>query len=145
MQMFHMREIVRIGEPEAVVAWRDRWLERSTRAAAVGSGWTRTSESPPTRSSGAAGRMLAASQREQELKFEILVPIAGPEPTAVVSFNYHQDHFALIYGITIADGGAAHTACLGFGLERITLALLRAHGLDVASDGPAPFAGSCGQ
>jgi hypothetical protein len=27
-------------------------------------------------------------------------------------------------------GGAAHTACLGFGLERITLALLRTHGLD---------------
>ena len=43
---------------------------------------------------GRSGRMLAASQRQQELKFEILVPIAGPEPTAVASFNYHQDHFA---------------------------------------------------
>ena len=28
-------------------------------------------------------------------------------------------------------GGPAHTACLGFGLERITLALFRAHGFDV--------------
>jgi hypothetical protein len=27
----------------------------------------------------------------------------------------------------------AHTACLGFGLERITLALLRTHGLDVST------------
>ena len=43
--------------------------------------------------------MMAASQREQALKFEILVPIAGPEPTAIASFNYHQDHFAALYGI----------------------------------------------
>ena len=27
----------------------------------------------------------------------------------------------------------AHTACVGFGLERITLALLRHHGLDLAA------------
>jgi hypothetical protein len=32
-----------------------------------------------------------------------------------------------------ADGGVAHTACVGFGLERITLALLRHHGLDLAA------------
>jgi seryl-tRNA synthetase len=64
------------------------------------------------------------------------VQIAGPEPTAVASFNYHQDHFASTYGIQLADGSVAHTACLGFGLERISLALLRAHGLDV-SDWPA--------
>ena len=60
--------------------------------------------------------MLAASQRDQELKFEVLVPIAGDEPTAVASFNYHQDHFAETYGITLARRRrAAHTACLGFG------------------------------
>ena len=54
---------------------------------------------------GRSGRMLAANQREQELKFELLVQIAGPEPTAVASFNYHQDHFAATYGIELADGG----------------------------------------
>jgi hypothetical protein len=74
--------------------------------------------------------MLAASQRQQELKFEILVQIAGPEPTAVASFNYHLEHFAATYGLTLADGGVAHTACLGFGHERIVLALLHTHGLD---------------
>jgi hypothetical protein len=74
--------------------------------------------------------MLAASQREQALKFEILVQIAGPEPTAIASFNYHQDHFASTYGIRLEDGGVAHTACLGFGHERIVLALLKTHGLD---------------
>ena len=59
--------------------------------------------------------------------------IAGEEPTAVASFNYHQDHFASIYGLTLADGAGAHTACLGFGQERIVLALLRTHGLDPAT------------
>jgi seryl-tRNA synthetase len=75
--------------------------------------------------------MLTASQREQQLKFEVLTQIAGPEPTAVASFNYHQDHFAAAYDIELADGGGAHTACLGFGLERITIALFRTHGFDV--------------
>jgi hypothetical protein len=77
--------------------------------------------------------MMAQSQREQSLKFEILVQIAGDEPTAIASFNYHQDHFTGIYGIETADGGRAHTACLGFGHERIVLALLKTHGLDVAA------------
>jgi seryl-tRNA synthetase len=48
----------------------------------------------------------------------------------VASFNYHQDHFASAYGIELQDGASAHTACLGFGLERIALALFRTHGLD---------------
>jgi hypothetical protein len=29
-------------------------------------------------------------------------------------------------------GGEAHTACLGFGLERIALALFRTHGIERA-------------
>jgi seryl-tRNA synthetase len=81
---------------------------------------------------GRSGRLLARSQRAQALKFEVLVQIAGPEPTAVASFNYHQDHFSSTYGIAMdSGGGPAHTACLGFGLERITLALLRTHGLEI--------------
>jgi seryl-tRNA synthetase len=76
--------------------------------------------------------MLAASQRQQQLKFEVVTQIAGPEPTAVASFNYHQDHFASSYGLRMADGSEAHTACLGFGLERITIALFRTHGLELA-------------
>jgi seryl-tRNA synthetase len=75
--------------------------------------------------------MLAASQQQQQLKFEVLTQIAGPAPTAVASFNYHQDHFASAHGIELAGGGEAHTACLGFGLERITIALLRVHGFEI--------------
>ena len=53
---------------------------------------------------GRAGRMLAASQRDQELKFELLVPINSDEkPTACLSFNYHQDHFGALWGIETGD------------------------------------------
>lgn len=132
MQMFHQREIVRIGEPEAVSAWRERWRERAVSLLRrIGLDARCDVASDPF--FGRSGRMLAASQREQALKFEVVVPIAGPEPTAVASFNYHQEHFARAYGIELADGGCAHTACLGFGLERIALALFRAHGLQAAS------------
>jgi seryl-tRNA synthetase len=128
-QVFHMREIVRIGEAPAVAAWRDTWRDRAVeilRRLALDAELSVASDP----FFGRRGRMLAGSQREQELKFEVTVPIASPEPTAVASFNYHQDHFGQSFGIELADGAVAHTACLGFGLERVTLGLLRRHGLD---------------
>ena len=129
LQMFHQREIVRLGAPDDVLAWRDTWSQRGLELfARLGLAAERDRASDPF--FGRSGRMLAANQREQELKFELLVQIAGEEPTALASFNYHQDHFAAKFGLTLADGGGAHTACLGFGQERIVLALLRNHGLD---------------
>jgi seryl-tRNA synthetase len=132
LQMFHMRELVRIAEPEVVQAWRDAWRDRALdllRRLGLDANFDVANDP----FFGRAGRMMATSQREQALKFEILVQIAGDEPTAIASFNYHQDHFTGIYGIDTADGGRAHTACLGFGHERIVLALLKTHGLDVGA------------
>lgn len=131
LQMFHQRELVRIGAPETVAAWRDDWRDRALELLR-GLGLEAELEVANDPFFGRSGRMLAASQREQELKFEITVPIAGPEPTAVASFNYHQSHFSDAHTITMEDGSVAHTACLGFGLERITLALLRRHGVELA-------------
>jgi seryl-tRNA synthetase len=131
LQMFHQREIVRIGEPDAVAEWRDMWRDRAVdllRRLGLDANFDVASDP----FFGRSGRMLAASQREQALKFEILVQIASPEPTAVASFNYHQEHFAETYGIKLSDGETAHTACLGFGEERVTIALFRTHGLEPA-------------
>lgn len=129
LQMFHQRELVRIGESDAVADWRDSWRDRAIELLR-GIGLEADFDVATDPFFGRSGRMMAASQREQALKFEILVPIGGPEPTAVASFNYHQRHFGETYGIELADGEVAHTSCLGFGLERITLALFRAHGLE---------------
>lgn len=133
MQMFRQREYVRIGDPAAVRAHRDLWLER-------GQQMLRDVELPVHADVandpffGRAGRMLAANQRDQALKFELLVPICSEEkPTACVSCNYHEDHFGHAFDIKLADGSPAHTACVGFGLERITLALFKWHGFDVGA------------
>ncbi len=132
LQIFHQREIVRIGEPETVQSWREIWRNRAVELlGGIGLEVQLQLASDPF--FGRTGRMLAASQREQQLKFELLTQIAGPEPTAVASFNYHQEHFAAAYAITMADGSRAHTACLGFGLERIAIALFRVHGFDAGA------------
>lgn len=80
---------------------------------------------------GRGGKMLAANQKGQKLKFEVLVPVISEEdPTAVCSFNFHQSHFASTFGIHTGDGQQASTACLGFGLERIVMALFVTHGFE---------------
>src|SRR5450755_1804233 len=131
-QIFHQHELVRIGEPEAVLEWRDEWAQRGLDLLrALGLAAELDTASDPF--FGRRGRMLATNQRSERLKLELLVPSTAPEPTALASFNHHRDHFGSIYGIELADGGVAHTACLGFGHERIVLALLRTHGFDPAA------------
>lgn len=129
LQMFHQRELVRIGETADVLAWRETWISRArTLFEQIGLDATLDVASDPF--FGRGGKLLANSQREQRLKFEMLVPIASAGPTAVTSFNFHQDHFGSGFGIRLHDGATASSACVGFGLERITLALFRTHGID---------------
>jgi seryl-tRNA synthetase len=130
MQMFRMREYVRIGSPDQVVAFRQDWIERGKEFVAM-LDLPHTVDLANDPFFGRGGRLSASSQREQGLKFELLVPVNSVEkPTACLSFNYHQDHFGTLWGIKQHDGETAHTACVGFGLERITLALFRHHGFD---------------
>ena len=133
MQMFRMHEHVRAADAETVVAWRERWLGRvQSLAEALGLDARVEVASDPF--FGRGGKLLAVSQRDQRLKFEIVAPIASDEqPTAIISLNYHQDHFGALFGITTADGAVAHTSCIGFGLERLALALYRRHGFDRAA------------
>jgi len=130
-QIFHQHELVRIGAPDAVLHWREEWAQRGLELLrSLGLDAELDVANDPF--FGRRGRMLAANQRGERLKLEILVVIEEPEPTALASFNHHRDHFGGLYGITLADGTTAHTACLGFGHERIVLALLRTHGLTPA-------------
>lgn len=136
LQHFRMREFIRVGKPDQVVQWRDAWLERGLKLL-EGLGLPVQSDVASDPFFGRAGKMMAAGQVEQRLKFEILCPVISREkPTAICSFNWHQDHFSAKFGIRNADDSVAHTACLGFGLERVTLALIKAHGFDPA-DWPA--------
>jgi seryl-tRNA synthetase len=133
MQMFRMREYVRIGSALQVQEFRERWLARVP-AIAAALGLPATTDVANDPFFGRTGQLKADSQREQALKFEMLVPVADPaRPTACMSFNYHKDLFGTLCGLTLPDGSTAHTACVGFGMERLTLALFRHHGLDPAA------------
>jgi seryl-tRNA synthetase len=130
LQMFHQREMVRIGEAEDILVWRETWMARA-KDIFEQCGLNAIFELASDPFFGRGGKLLANNQRQQGLKFEALVPIASPEATAVSSFNFHQDHFGSAFGVQLHDGTVASSACLGFGLERITLALFRAHGMDI--------------
>ena len=82
---------------------------------------------------GRVGQIMAVSQRQQSLKFELLIPYhAQAKPTACMSFNYHREHFGVTWDLHTVDGEPAHTSCVAFGMDRLTVALFAIHGSDPA-------------
>jgi seryl-tRNA synthetase len=132
LQSFRMREYVRIGTPEQVDEFRRGWMTKAQGLAAqLALPWQIDTASDPF--FGRGGKLMAANQVEQALKFELLVPIrSAAEPTACMSFNYHRDHFGTTWSLRTEKGAVAHTACVAFGIDRLTLALFATHGLDLA-------------
>ena len=131
LQAFRQHEIVFVGEADAARAHRDRWVERGA-SALSDLGLDVRAEAANDPFFGRVGRMLAANQRDENLKTELVAEVASPETlTAILSSNCHLDHFGAPFDILTADGDVAHSACVGFGLERICLALFSRHGLDV--------------
>jgi len=130
MISFRVREFVRAGSPDDVVAWRDDWLQRGLEIL-LSLGLAAKSAVASDPFFGRAGKLLSEGQEAQKLKFEVLVPVISLEaPTAICSFNYHRDHFGQVFGIRTHSGEVAHTACLGFGLERVVMALFKTHGFE---------------
>jgi seryl-tRNA synthetase len=132
LQSFRMREFVRIGSPDAIVEFREGWLSRApTIAADLALPFTIDVANDPF--FGRVGQMMAVSQRQQALKFEMLIPFyPGAAPTACMSFNYHREHFGNVWGIRDERGDLAHTSCVAFGIDRLTVALFAVHGLELA-------------
>jgi seryl-tRNA synthetase len=124
-----MHELVYVGDPDSALKHRDRGLERGLEMlTSLGLDMEAVPANDPF--FGRLGVMLAASQLEDALKIEGITPIVSTDrPTAIMSANYHQDHFGTPFGIQTADGEIAHSACVAFGVDRITLALLHRHGL----------------
>jgi seryl-tRNA synthetase len=137
LQSFRMREFVRIGSPTDVRAFRDAWLEFAVEIAGQ-LGLPNRIERANDPFFGRGGAMMAQSQHDQSLKFELRIPVwSSAESTACMSFNDHQDHFGEVWGLRDAAGAILHTGCVAFGLDRLVLALFSTHGLETAH-WPAP-------
>jgi seryl-tRNA synthetase len=130
LQSFRMRESVRIGSPEAIQAYRQQWMARAQELAAeLALPCTLDVANDPF--FGRVGQVMAVAQRQQSLKFELLIPYhEGATPTACMSFNYHRDHFGVTWDMRDAQGEPAHTACVAFGMDRLVVALFCVHGID---------------
>ena len=133
LQSFRMREYVCIGSADDVSAFRERWMVRAqaiTRDLGL-SFWVDHASDPFF---GRVGQIKAVSQKQQSLKFELLIPLRSEDqPTACMSFNYHREHFGTTWGIVDANGEAAHTGCVAFGMDRLAVAMFHTHGTEPAS------------
>ena len=136
LQTFRMREYVRVGTPEQILAFREEWIERA-RGIADALQLPHTMEIASDPFFGRGGQIMAISQVEQQLKFELCIPVISEEkPTACMSFNYHQDHFGEVWELKTSDGARSHTGCVAFGMDRLAVAMFATHGADV-SEWPA--------
>ena len=78
--------------------------------------------------------MMAVSQVQNSLKFELLIPYyPGAKPTACMSFNYHQAHFGEVWGLHNERHEHAHTGCVAFGMDRLAVALFANHGVELGA------------
>ena len=132
LQSFRMREFVAIGAPQQIQAFRDQWMARAPEIAGD-LGLTHAIDAASDPFFGREGQMVGRFQAANALKFEMLIPVRSTEkPTACMSFNCHRDHFGEVWGLKTADGEAAHTACVAFGIDRLAVALFARHGVEVA-------------
>ncbi|MCJ1712567.1 amino acid--[acyl-carrier-protein] ligase [Curtobacterium sp. VKM Ac-2922] len=134
LQAFHMHEFVHVGTPASARAHRDDRIP-VIRDLLTSFGLEIDVVAANDPFFGRVGTMLARNQVEQSLKYEFVTPVYGEagEPTAIGSANLHEDHFGTSFDIRTADAQVAHSACVAWGLERVTIALFAAHGTDPAS------------
>lgn len=131
MRSFRMREFVRVGEAGETKEWRESWLELG-RQWLTSLGLDVSVEAATDPFFGGAARLMQPLQESEQLKWELVAEVDAGTRQAIASSNYHKNHFGSTFEIE-AGGEPAHSACAAFGLERIALAVLNAHGNDPAS------------
>lgn len=128
---FRMREFVRVADAARALEWRDAWIPRCEALfERLGVAVSVQVASDPF--FGPESRLMRFSQTRQHLKYEFVARLFDGDPgTAIASANNHKDQLGQRFGIGFAGRGAAHSSCVAFGLERVVLALIHAHGDDL--------------
>lgn len=130
---FNVREIVFVGTEDYVSGCREKALPLVGELAAFADldMKLQTATDPFFATVSAAKKFF---QQAQEVKNEILIPVlksdGGRKLLACGSVNLHGSFFGERFDITAADEEAAHTGCIGLGIERWVLAGFTQHGFD---------------
>lgn len=130
---FSMRELIFVGPKEFVAEQRQRVIETCT---VLLDQWELAYEIKTATDPFFIDdfSMQSSFQRAFDLKFEVRAALPYKEggSLAIGSFNVHQDFFGRSFAISGPDGQPYHTGCVGFGLERVALALVAQRGWDPA-------------
>jgi seryl-tRNA synthetase len=125
---FSMREIVFVGSARFVQEQRARVVDAVT---SLMEDWDLAfrlvSASDPFFATVRGTKALW--QRTRALKYEVLVDV-GAGAVAAGSINFAGTLFGDAFRIRTDEGEIATTACVGFGLERLVLALFSQHGFE---------------
>jgi seryl-tRNA synthetase len=132
LRSFRMREFVLVDHPDACLLWQEESLRR-IRTWCEGLGLDVTVNIANDPFFGPGSRLMRESQRAQQLKWEVHAPVDEQQSQAIASCNYHKDHFSATFRFEGAGGKPVHSACTGFGLERIVMAMVNRHGDDVSA------------
>jgi seryl-tRNA synthetase len=130
---FSMREIVFIGDADFVEEQRARVVGAAT---ALMEAWDLSyrlvSATDPFFATVRGSKALF--QRTRALKHEMMIDVGagGGGEIAAGSINVAGELFGNAFDIRAAGGKTATTACVGFGLERLVLALFAQHGFTPA-------------
>ena len=117
LQHFHMAELVVAGTVTQVARLLTALRQQTAvMFAALGVPGTFEVSTDSFFIGGAGARMI---QRLKALKQEFRVPV-GEASVALASLNNHEDFFTRRFAITTARQQPAFSACLAFGLERLT-------------------------
>jgi seryl-tRNA synthetase len=129
---FTMREVVFLADRDTVVEQRRRMMSAACDLVTeLGlAGRLEVANDPFFCNDRTAERVL--TQRVMELKYELCLPVEDGRSVAAGSFNAHGEKFGSAFAITLPGGGTVNTACVGFGLERLTYAYFCQHGADPA-------------
>jgi seryl-tRNA synthetase len=126
---FTMREIVFVGDAEYVEQARERVVDAAT---SLMEAWDLSfrlvSATDPFFATVRGSKALF--QRSRALKHEMMIDVGAGARGAIAagSINAAGELFGNAFDIRTASGKTATSACVGFGLERLVLALFAQHG-----------------
>lgn len=129
---FSLREVIFLGEPNFV---RETRLECLKLIQVFARDWeiggVLQSENDPFFTSDF--EVMAEHQRKMKMKYEYRAHISDDDDgLAILSSNLHGLTFSKTFNIDGEDW-PVHTGCLGFGLERMVIALIAQHGVNPRS------------